>query len=44
MEHVLAGVWLVRIPWMLSPLAFPDARHVHLVPAEDVKLIIIKHT
>ncbi len=23
--------------------ALPDAGHVHLVPAEDVKLIIIKH-
>lgn len=29
---------------MLLPLAFPDARHVHLVPAEHVKLIIIEHT
>lgn len=29
---------------MLLPLAFPDARHVHLVPAEHVELIIIEHT
>lgn len=43
-EHLPAGVWLVKIPWTLLPLAFPDARHVHLVPAEHVKLIIIKHT
>lgn len=43
-EHMLAGVWLVRNPGMLLPLAFPDARHVYLVPAEYVKLIIIKHT
>lgn len=41
---MLAGAWLVGIPWMLLPLAFPDARHVHLVPAEHVKLVIIKHT
>lgn len=41
---MLAGVWCVSIAWMLSPLPFPDARHVHLVPAEHVKLIIVKHT
>lgn len=44
MQHVLAGVWFVRIARMLLPLAFPDARHVDLVPAEHVKLIIIEHT
>lgn len=44
MLYALAGVCFARIARMLSPLAFPDARHVHLVPAEHVKLIIIKHT
>lgn len=28
---------------MLLPPALPDAGHVHLVPAEDVKLVIVKH-
>lgn len=41
---MLAGVWLVKIPRMLLPFALPDARHVHLVPAKHVKLIIIKRT
>lgn len=36
------GVFKFVISELLPP-ALPDAGHVHLVPAEDVKLVIIKH-
>lgn len=33
----------MRASSVFSPPALPDAGHVHLVPPEDVKLVIIEH-
>lgn len=43
MYLALFNFWLRRFSCVFSPLALPDARHVHLVPVEDIKVVIIKH-